>query len=41
MDGERGDMPGKEELPILHLDKIVYCPLPQCHFLIFFIPYNA
>lgn len=35
MDGERGDMPGKEELPILRRDAPVYCPLPRRHFLSF------
>lgn len=33
MDGERGDMPGKEELPILRLDAPVYGPLAHRHFL--------
>ncbi len=41
MDGERGDMPGKEELPILRLDAPVYCPLPRRHFLIFFMPLTS
>lgn len=34
-DGERGDMPGKEELPILRLDAPVYCPVLCSHFLVF------
>ena len=41
MDGERRDMPGKEELPILHLDATVYCPLTRRHFLVFFIPLTS
>lgn len=42
MDGERGDMPGKEELPILRLDAPV---LPSSYravtFLIFFMPLTS
>lgn len=45
-DGERGDMPGKEELPILRLDAPVHRPLPRRHFLsdllcnLFFLPHS-
>lgn len=38
MDGERGDMPGKEELPILRLDAPVHFPLLHTFSFIFFIP---
>lgn len=37
MGGERGDMPGKKELPFLRLDKTVYSPLPHRQFIFFFL----